>query len=226
MSAEPRWRERHIIDVFKGLTAPFVLLVMLATDSFARVDAWVYLALHGTYGVLWVTKSRVFGDANWEKALRPFRAVQLVVGLLLYWAAPVVLCLQEQPAPPLLVGLSVALAGSGFFLHFVSDMQKHMHLQHCRGQLLTTGMWARTRNPNYLGELLIYLSFVVLSRHGLPALVFAAVIVFEWIPNMLRKDKSLARYPAFAAWKAQSGLLFPRLGPPPALPTNPSSGSP
>jgi hypothetical protein len=28
---------------------------------------------------------------------------------------------------------------------------------------------------------------------------------------MLRKDKSLSRYPEFAAYAAKSGLLFPRL---------------
>ena len=34
-----------------------------------NVLAWIYLALHGTYGVLWILKSRYFGDLAglWER---------------------------------------------------------------------------------------------------------------------------------------------------------------
>jgi len=30
-----------------------------------------------------------------------------------------------------------------------------------------------------------------------------------WIPNILKKDKSLQRYPEFAAWKARSWRFIP-----------------
>ncbi len=205
------WRERHIIDAFKGLTAPFVLLVMFWTQSMERYDAWIYLATHGSYGLVWVVKSRVFGDRNWERPLVPFRALLLVTGLGGYWAAPVLLCLHPSAPPVALVGLAVAVFCLGVFLHFVADMQKHMHLAHRPGVLLTEGLWARTRNPNYLGELLIYVAFCLLARHWLPVVLFSAVVGLEWVPNMRRKDQSLARYPAFGPWKEQSGLLFPRL---------------
>lgn len=211
--SETKWvlRERHIIDLFKGATAPFVLALIAATATWNRADAWVYLGLHGSYGLLWVIKSRVFGDRNWERPLRPFRALLLTVGLLGYWASPVLVCLSDTEAPPWLMGMCSAIFGVGVFMHFASDMQKHMHLSHRKGVLLTDGLWARTRNPNYLGELLIYVSFTALARHWLPVLLFASVIALEWVPNMLRKDKSLSRYDAFAAWKARSGLLFPKL---------------
>jgi len=32
-----------------------------------------------------------------------------------------------------------------------------------------------------------------------------------FIPNMLKKDRSLSRYPEFDAYKANSGLLLPKL---------------
>ncbi len=200
------WRERHVIDAFKGLTAPFVLVVMALTGSFERFDAWTYLAIHGSYGLLWVLKSRIFGDRNWERPLR-----LLTVGLAGYWVAPVVLCLQPASAPPWLVGLSVGLYSLGVFLHFAADMQKHMHLEHRPGVLLTDGLWARTRNPNYLGELLIYSAFCVLARHWLPVALFGSVVLLEWLPNIMRKDRSLSRYKSFAAWRDQSGRLFPKL---------------
>lgn len=41
--------------------------------------------------------------------------------------------------------------------------------------------------------------------------LFGAIILAEWIPPERRKDASLARYPAFAEYKARTGLLLPRI---------------
>jgi steroid 5-alpha reductase family enzyme len=204
-------RERHIIDAFKGLTAPFVLAIMALTGRFASTTCWVYLAIHGTYGVLWVLKSRIFGDKNWEKPCTLRRGVMLVGGLSAYWAAPVLLAVSDKEAPAPLMASAIALFGLGVFLHFASDMQKHLWLELKKGHLLDGGLWARTRNPNYLGELCIYLSFALLSLHWLPFVFFGSVIAVEWVPNMRRKDKSLSRYADFAAYASRSGLLFPKL---------------
>ena len=68
-----------------------------------------------------------------------------------------------------------------------------------------------SRNPNYLGEMLIYASFALLAMHGLPWLVLAGFWLGVFLPNMRRKDESLARHPEFAAWKARTGLLLPKL---------------
>jgi hypothetical protein len=50
--------------------------------------------------------------------------------------------------------------------------------------------------------------------HPLPYLVLAGFALGVFLPNMRRKDESLARYPGFEAWKRRSGLLLPRLLPP------------
>ena len=55
------------------------------------MTAWVYLALHGTYGVLWVLKSYIFGDKQWEQPAKPIRAVMLASGLSMYWISPVII---------------------------------------------------------------------------------------------------------------------------------------
>ena len=111
----------------------------------------MYLATHGLYGVLWVAKSRVFGDRQWERPLTPLRAAMLTAGLVGYWVAPVVMLFGPHDAAPWLVGLIAALFGVGVFIHFAADMQKHMAMALRPGVLLTDGLWARTRNPNYLG---------------------------------------------------------------------------
>ncbi|NES73102.1 MAG: steroid 5-alpha reductase, partial [Okeania sp. SIO2D1] len=76
---------------------------------------------------------------------------------------------------------------------------------------ITEGLFARCRNTNYLGEAFIYLSFAMLAQHWLPYLIIGAFAAGVWIPNWLKKDKSLSRYPEFAEYQANSGLIIPQL---------------
>ena len=204
-------RERGLIDGFKLLTGPFVLGCMAAFGRWDSMAAWLYLALHGTYGVLWVLKSRIFGDAQWERPLTPVRALMLSTGLAGYWLAPLLLPMRGVEVRPPLACACVAIFGLGVFLHFAADMQKHVSLALRPGTLFTGGLWARVRNPNYLGELLIYLSFAALAQHWAPFVILALIFAVEWAPNMIRKDRSLARYAGFTEWRARSGILLPRL---------------
>jgi steroid 5-alpha reductase family enzyme len=98
----------------------------------------------------------------------------------------------------------------GIFLHYVSDAQKYFTLKARKG-LITDGLFARTRNPNYLGEILICLAYAMMSLHWLPFAIEAAWIWGFFWPNMRTKDASMVRYPEFAAYKAETGMLLPRL---------------
>jgi len=110
-----------------------------------------------------------------------------------------------------LIAAAVALNILGVFLHYGSDAQKHYTLRYHQG-LISEGFFARCRNTNYLGEILIYLSFALLAMHWLPYAVLAGFVVGVFLPNMRRKDASLSRYPEFAAYQKRSGWLLPRLG--------------
>ena len=113
--------------------------------------------------------------------------------------------------PPWYVAACITLWGLGVFLHFAADMHKNVALQLRPEQLVQTGLWARCRNPNYLGELFIYLGFGLLAMHWLPLVVIELFLVAVWIPNMLKKDRSLTRYPEFEAYRARSWFLLPPL---------------
>jgi protein-S-isoprenylcysteine O-methyltransferase Ste14 len=202
-------RQRHFIDSHKCATA-FVVLAMIGIHgAWDNPTAWVYLGLHGTYGFLWAWKSRVFGDSQWEKPCHPLYGIGIWGLLSLYWIAPWVITSRDVRVVPWFLGICVAMWGIGVFLHFAADMHKHVHLQLRPGTLFTGGLWARVRNPNYLGELLIYLGFSLLALHWVPLAALATAIATIWIPNMIRKDRSLSRYPEFADYKARSKLLIP-----------------
>lgn len=205
-------KQKHFIDSHKAVTGLFVLLLIAFYGQWQNLTAWVYLALHGSYGVLWVLKSRLFPDKNWERPATWRFALVAWGGLTVYWVAPWLLVARGVEAPPLLLALCVALYAFGAFLHFASDMQKYMWLKLRPGELLTDGLWSLSRNPNYLGELLIYLSFALLARHWLPIVLLALFVIVYWLPNMRRKDRSLARYPAFAAYRARTRMFIPFIG--------------
>jgi hypothetical protein len=105
----------------------------------------------------------------------------------------------------------VALNILGVFLHYGSDAQKPFTLRYHKG-LISEGFFARCRNTNDLGDILISLPFALLAMHWIPYAVQAGYVVGVFLPNMRRKDESPLRYPEFAAYQERSGLLLPRLG--------------
>lgn len=203
-------KQKHFIDSHKGATAPFVLLLIALYGQWDNVVAWLYLATHGSYGLMWVTKSRFFPDKNWEQETHIGYGLAIWGALSLYWISPWLIVSGRSPTPPpWYLGMCVMLFSMGVLLHFVSDMQKDMSMRHRKGVLLTEGFWGIVRNPNYLGELLIYLGFSLLAMHWIPLVALFLFVVSVWIPNMLKKDRSLSRYPEFAAYKARTKLLIP-----------------
>lgn len=203
-------KHKYFIDTSKGLTALVVIALMVAHHALDDVRAWIYLALHGSYGLMWVVKGRLFPDRQWERPVAFWWGAATFLGLGIFWVSPWLIVTHRTAVPPAWwLGLCVTLYVLGVFLHFSSDMQKHVQLTLRPGVLLTDGLWARVRNPNYLGELLIYAGFSLVAYHWLPMAWLACIIAGIWVPNMLRKDRSLARYPEFAAWKARSKLIIP-----------------
>jgi steroid 5-alpha reductase family enzyme len=101
------------------------------------------------------------------------------------------------------------LFGLGVFLHFSSDMQKYTALKLNPGHLVMDGLFSKSRNMNYFGELMIYLSFALLSMHWIPLLFLFLFILIIWIPNMLKKDKSLSKYEEFKNYKTKTKIFLP-----------------
>ncbi len=199
---------KHAVDLHKGMTFPVVFAMMAYFDTWT-LAAWIYLGLHGSYGLMWVLKSNTYPDPNWEVRLPAWKAVGVWVALLLYWLAPYLLISGGTEAPGWLVCLAITMNVVGSVFHYGSDAQKYFVLKARKG-LITTGFFARTRNPNYLGEMLIYASFAALSMHWLPWVVCAVYWLGVFVPNMLRKDKSMSRYDEWDSYTARSWLVIPK----------------
>jgi len=206
-------KQKHFIDFHKGITFLYILGLIYFYSAFDNVAIWVYLGLHGTYGVLWVMKSMIFPDKSWEEDTGLIYGLVILIGLSLYWISPWIIVSgyfhdgQMTLIPNWLISVSIFSFGIGIFLHFSSDMQKHTALKLNPGKLITDGLFKKSRNMNYVGEFLIYLSFSLLSMHWLPILVLGSFILVIWIPNIIKKDKSLSRFQEFSKYKKNTRIF-------------------
>ena len=195
------------INAHKILVSPVVLAMMWYFDNWST-EAFMYLSLHGTYTILWLIKHFVYPDKSFEERLHPAIGFFFVfVPLGGYLIAPYLLISRHVKLPPWGIGLVLFLYILGMFLHYASDAQKYFILQQRPG-LITTGFFKHTRNPNYLGELLIYLSYALMARHWVPFVVLAFWVT-NFFARMRKKDRSLARFDEFAGYRARTGMLFP-----------------
>lgn len=222
----------HVINLQKVTTVLFCTALMKYYDNWST-PAMMYTALHGSYGLCWLLKESVFPDPGWQRKVTIGGALGAWFGVLgPYWIAPYLVI--SQRATPLIgsgsagsipaLGLSTnavaapsktVMASAAFIyalglaLMIGSDAQKYFTLKHKRG-LISTGFFRTTRNPNYLGEMMIYLSFAMMaSPRPEPWWVVGTIWSAVFLPNMMRKEKSMSRYPEWAAYKASSGLIFP-----------------
>ncbi len=202
-------KQKFFIDTHKGVTFIAVLVMMGIYQQWDNVTAWAYLAMHGTYGLLWVTKSRIFPDKQWGQKCSIWYGLYIWAGLSLYWIAPWLITSQGINVPPWFLTVSLFVYIVGIFLHYTSDMQKFIELKYNPGHLITDGLMAYSRNSNYLGEFLIYGSFALLSMSWIPFAVIGAYLIIVWGPNIRRKEKSLSRYPEYGEYKKRVKLFIP-----------------
>jgi protein-S-isoprenylcysteine O-methyltransferase Ste14 len=196
-----------VINMQKGGTLPFVLFLMWRFDVWTAT-AWTYAALHGSYGLCWLLKELVFPDPNWNKKVTFGGALTMCGVLGGYWAAPVLIVTRRIEQPAWLLGVATLVYVLGVILMMGSDAQKFFTLRVKRG-LITDGFFARVRHPNYLGEMMLYGSFAALAGHWLPWSVLAFVWSSVFLPNMLRKEASMSRYPEWAAYKKRTKWVIP-----------------
>ena len=198
----------QIINLHKGLT-PFVVFSLMAIYDNFSIPAWIYLSLHGTYGILWLLKEKLFPDPYFKDEMGFLTSITGFIFLGSYWVAPFILISSQKLIPNFIIAGCVSIYIFGVFLHFASDSQKYFTLK-LKKELITEGFFKYSRNTNYLGEILIYLSFAILSMNIIPFIILLIFFIIIFYPRMIKKDKSLGKYKDFDEYKANSGLILPK----------------
>ncbi|MCP4001179.1 MAG: DUF1295 domain-containing protein [Gammaproteobacteria bacterium] len=121
----------------------------------------------------------------------------------------------------LVVGIFLILLGT--FIEALGDAQKQEGKQRTPDTFITSGMFARWRHPNYMGEIIVQIGIIIagISAVSVGWANYAAVIIAPLYIILLmisesgRADKyQLLRYGGDQAYKtyvANSGSLLPRL---------------
>lgn len=120
-----------------------------------------------------------------------------------------------QPTAPLLIaGSIVALIGLGVRAYAAGHLEKDRNLA-------TGGPYAYTRNPLYLGSLLIGIGLVLAGAQWVLGVVFVIFFLVVYGPVMRREERRLRRHfgEEFDAYAAAVPLFFPRRKPLKTSPT-------
>lgn len=126
----------------------------------------------------------------------------------------------SQPTPAsLAIGLPVAIAGLALRAWAAGCLAKNR-------QLARSGPYAHTRNPLYLGTLVVAAGLVVASRNVGLGILFAAVFVFVYLPVIQLEEQHLrSLFPDYADYAAEVPALWPRLSAAAAKNVNPFQAS-
>ena len=77
--------------------------------------------------------------------------------------------------------------------------------------LINNGWFYRCRNTNYLGEMMIYSSYALLSQHHIPWFILGYIWSILFLRNIIKKEESLKKKDGWDAYEKQSGCLFPKI---------------
>ncbi len=110
-------------------------------------------------------------------------------------------------ARSLAAGLPVSLLGLALRAWAAGCLAKNQRLS-------TEGPYAYTRNPLYLGTLLVAAGLVVASRSAGLGILFAAVFLLVYLPVIQNEEQHLRNlFPEYAGYAAHVPALWPRLTP-------------
>ena len=118
-----------LINIHKALVIPVVLGLMWGYGNWS-IEAYLYLALHGTYSLLWLMKHSYYPDARVAQRL-PVWIGLLTVFLPLagYYLTPNLLISRHVTLRPYVFAIVLFLYIIDIFFHYVSDAQKFFTLR-------------------------------------------------------------------------------------------------
>jgi len=200
---------RKYINGMKGTTVLFILYCMRHYDNW-EYPPFIYLALHGTYGMLWVLKDRILPDPKWNAKVTIPSSLIGITTLAFYWMAGWLLISNRTKVTPAQAAIAIAVHTIGCVLMIASDTQKYFTLKLKKG-LITDGWFSRSRNTNYLGEVMVYGSYCFLAKHPAPWMFCGFMWSVLFMTNMVLKDASLQRKEGWKGYSEKSNLFFPKL---------------
>ena len=208
------WIPMHyVVNFTKGTMMIYLFALMCYYDNFS-LGAWMYLALHGNYGIIWFLKDRTFPDAGFNReattmsAIFPLPVVLIPYYFIGYWMMSGGEAQKNPSYERIFVAIQLYCLGVVFMV--LTDAQKYLVLKERRG-LITHCMTGWSRNMNYVGEMMLYASFGVLCQRTEVWYIFAYVWTCIFSLRMMVKEYSLSKKVEWPEYKAKTWFFLPKL---------------
>ena len=119
---------------------------------------------------------------------------------------------------PIIFGVLVWLGG--FFFQSVGDRQLAIFIAkpENKGKLMTQGLWAYTRHPNYFGEVMMWWGIAILGLANgfglvIPLIGFISPLVVTWLLRYVSGvpllEKNMKTKPGFSQYEKTTSIFFP-----------------
>ncbi|RUS95903.1 hypothetical protein DSM106972_089160 [Dulcicalothrix desertica PCC 7102] len=171
----------------------------------------IYLCLHISYCLWWLLEQWLFPQRcqmfSEQVGIIGFIFSLLFVGVL--YALPGYLAFTNQvPLSMTAVGIALPLFIFGTLINTAADVQKLTAKQYNAG-LVRDNIWRLSRNINYFGDLLRYLSFSIVAG-SLWAYIVPATITALYLQRISQKEQSMSsKYPEYTEYQQSSARLIP-----------------
>ena len=222
-------------DIVGSLT--YIITISIAyfsVENKTMIDSIIYF-----YVMVWALRLGIYlfrrvrndgKDVRFEKAKRHF------FWFLQYWmgqalwvsltacAAIIAILSPEEDTLPVLAMVGMALWLSGFAIESISDYQKRVFRKENNPSesFIHTGLWARSRHPNYFGEITLWTGIAVIALNTLNGIEYVTLIspVFVYIlltrmsgVNLLERiaDERYGHLEEYQRYKRNTPVLVPKL---------------
>ena len=179
-------------------------IAYFSLDSPSTIDTILYL-----YVIVWAGRLGIFlfrrinkdgKDERFDKAKKKF------FWFLQYWmgqaawvvftaGASILAILSPAEAElEVLAFIGIFLWWSGFLIEVISDYQKRKFRETSdpKTEFISTGLWARSRHPNYFGEITLWVGMAVISLSSLSGIEYVTAVVSPlFVYLLLRKAEGV-----------------------------------
>ena len=211
-----------------------VSLAYFSVQTKTMIDSIIYF-----YVMVWALRLGIYlfrrvrndgKDIRFEKPKRHF------FWFLQYWmgqalwvsltacAAIIAILSPEEDRLTVLAMVGMALWLSGFTIESISDYQKRVFKTENNSSeaFIHTGLWARSRHPNYFGEITLWTGISVIALNTLTGIEYITLVspVFVYILltrmsgiNLLERiaDERYGHLEEYQRYKRNTPVLFPKL---------------
>ncbi|WP_315785152.1 DUF1295 domain-containing protein [Fischerella sp. JS2] len=198
------------INIAKVLT---IVLLLIFSFVFGIQDLRqvIYLCLHVSYCLWWLLEQWFFPQRRQifsePVGIGGFILALLFVGMI--YSLPGYLAFTNPvPLSAIATAIALPLYIFGTLINATADIQKLTAKQY-GAELVSDNIWRFSRNINYFGDLLRYLSFAIVAG-SVWAYLVPAVILIIYLQRVSQKEQSMsAKYQNYADYQRSSSRLIP-----------------